>query len=131
MSNICSWKQSTKDKLKDVAETLKIDRSLIRHYTFVTENFDELVAEQNKEIAKIEKKKAEILNEYNQAPIKIKELQTHLKLIQKKYGNIRDISMNKKQKINRLKKLRERLAVLQEECEAEGIDVEEILNGIN
>lgn len=124
----CSFKQTYKDKLKDLAETRKIDEALIKHYTFILEHFDEIIATHDKDIAEVEKKKAEILKQFIEAPKKLIQLNANLVELQKKAKTIRDSATGKVQKIKRVKSLRERLVVLQQECKDEGIDIEQVLS---
>ena len=126
--SIGSFKQTNQEKIKSLIETRKIDESLIKHYTFILNHFDEIIATHDKDIVVIEAKKAEILKQFIEAPEKLIQLNAHLAEIQKRIKDTKDITTNRTQKINRIKSLRERLAVLKEECEAEGINVEAVLN---
>lgn len=125
---ICSHHQTIKDKIKDLVETRKVDESLIKHYIFILEHFDEIVAAHDKEIAKIDGAKAEILKQFIEAPEQLIQLNIHLAEMTKKIGDTKDAHSGKNQRIKRVKSLRERLAILQQECETEGIDVEQVLS---
>lgn len=124
---LCSYKQTKKDKIKDLGENLKIDERLIKHYTFVLEHFDEVIASHDKDIAEVEEKKAEVLRQFIAAPQQLIELGNHLVKMQEKLKAAKGAISNMEQKKKRIKNLRERLAILEEECKAEGINV----NGTN
>ena len=128
---ICSYHQTVKDKIKDLIETRKIDESLIKHYIFILEHFDEIIAKHDKDIAEIEAVKAEILKQFVLAPENLIQLGLHLAEMTKKIGDVKDAATGKKQKINRVKSLRERLANLQAECEAENIDIEQAIKDLD
>ena len=127
----CAHHQTIKDKIKDLVETRKVDESLIKHYTFILKHYDEIIAAHDKEIAKSDEAKAEILKQFVEAPEKLIQLSTHLAEMTKKIGDTKDVATGRKQKIKRIKSLRERLAVLQQECEAEGIDIEQAVKDLN
>lgn len=124
----CSYHQTVKDKIRSLVETKKCDEILIKHCNFVLECSEKIISEHNKEIAKIEAKKAEVLKDFTEAPEKLIRLNAHLAEMVEKITGIKDAASGKKQKIKRVKSLRERLVALQEECEAEGIDVDSIIN---
>lgn len=127
----CSYNLTYKDKLKDLAETRKVDEALIKHYTFILEHYDEIISTHDKDIAEVEEKKAEILKQFIEAPEQLMQLSSHLTELQKKMKSIRDSATGKVQKIKRVKSLRERLAALQQECEDEGIDIEQTIKDLN
>lgn len=128
---LCANHQTIKDKIRDLIETRKIDESLIKHYIFILEHYDEIIAKHDTEIAVIDESKAEIIKQFIEAPEKLILLGTHLDEMTKKIGDIKDVASGKKQKIKRVKSLRERLATLQQECEAEGIDIEQTVKDLN
>lgn len=129
--NLCSHRQTIKDKIKDLVDTRKCSEALIKHYTFILEHFDDIIATHDKDIAVIEEKKAEIYKQLIEAPERLMQLNRHLAEMTKKIGDVKDTATGKKQKIKRVKSLRERLAVIQQECEAEGIDVEQAIKDLN
>lgn len=124
----CSHHQTIKDKIKDLVETRKVDETLIKHYTFILEHFEDIISRHDAEIVKVETEKAEILKQFIEAPEKLIQLNIHLAEMTKRIGDIKDAASGKKQKINRVKSLRERLAILEQECKAEGIDIDNIVN---
>lgn len=128
---ICSYHQTIKDKIKGLIETRKIDESLIKHYIFILEHFDDIIAEHDKEIAKIDEAKAEILKQFIEAPEQLIQLNKHLAEMVKKIVDTKDAATGKKQKVKRLKSLRERLAVMQQEFEADGIDIDQEIENLN
>jgi len=71
--------------------------------------------------AKIEEAKAEVLKQFIEAPILLKELANHIIELAKK----KDVVTKKNQKIKQVKNLRQRLATLEAECKANGIDIKE------
>ena len=122
----CTYKQTLQDKLKDIAETRKVTETLINHYTFILGNYDKIIAVHDKDIAIIEKAKAEVLKHFVEAPEKLKDLAKSLEGIQE----TRDVVIKKRQRIAQLKSLKERMANLRAECEADGIDVDKGLKDL-
>jgi len=120
---ICSHRETIVMKLKDLVETKNVDKELIKHYTFILNHFDEVIAGHDKDIMVIEAKKAEILKQFIEAPQKLVELTKHLDQMTTKIKEIK----NGRGAVKRFKSLRERLASLKAELDAEGIDVEELL----
>lgn len=130
MGRLTSFKQSFKDKLKSLAEDVKIGESLINHYTFILEHFDEVIASHDAEIAVIDAKKEEVLQQFIAAPQELVTLAQHITKLKQKAKSIKDARSNKTGKIKRIKSLRERLAALQQECETEGIDIEQAIRDL-
>lgn len=128
---ICSYHQTYKSKLKDLIETKKADEVLIKHYTFVLKDRDSIIAERDEKIAEAEKEKAEFLIEAVKAPKEIIQLNRHLAETQEKIESLKSAKTNRKQRIKRTKSLRERLAALQQKCEANGIDIEKEIENLN
>jgi len=126
MKGLTSYKRTTRIKLKSIADSKKADESLIKHYTFIIEHFDEIIATHDKEIAKIEEEKAEVFKQFIEAPQQLKELNLHLTELAKKRGSVTDADG----KVKRVKHLRERLAVLIQECEQDGININEVKENI-
>ena len=120
---ICNWQHTTKDRLNDIAEARKINEALVKHYNFILDNYDSIITIHDKDIAVIEIEKAEVLRQFIEAPEKLKELASSLVELQK----TKDVVSNKRQKINQLKSLKERIAILRQECVDDGIDIEKIL----
>lgn len=127
MGKLTSHRQTTKDKLKSLAEDVKIGESLINHYTFILEHFDEVIASHDTEIAIIEAKKEEILKQFIAAPQELVTLAQHITKLQEKIINVKGI----KQKTERTKNLRERLAALEQVCKAKGINIEQAIRDLN
>jgi len=120
---LCSHRQTIAMKLKDLVETKNVDKKLIQHYTFILNHFDEVIASHDRDIMVIEEKKAEILKQFIEAPQKLVELNKHLEQMTIKIKRVK----NGRGAVQRFKNLRERLASLKEELDAEGINVEELL----
>lgn len=120
---ICSHKETIKDRLKDVIETRKINVSLIKHYTHVLNHFDEIIAVHDADIAIIDAKKEEVLKQFIAAPEKLIALAAHLEVLRTKTNEIKSGAGKAKQ----VKNLRQRLADLEAECKADGIDIDELL----
>lgn len=124
--NICSYKQSAKDKLADLKETAIVDETLIKHYEFILANFEKMQAELDDEIQVIQQKKDALLNQFVEAPEKLVELKKHLEEINRKRTDVKDEASGKTQKIAKLKILKAKLEKLTKEMEADGIDIEEM-----
>lgn len=126
MKGLTSYKITTRIRLKSIADSKKVDESFIKHYTFILEHFDDIIAVHDKEIAKIEEEKAEVLKQFIEAPQQLKELNQHLAELAKKRRNVTDADG----KVKRVKHLRDRLAALIQECEQDGINIDEVKENI-
>lgn len=125
MARIGRGSQTQDEKLKDIRETQQIDEALIKHYIFIQEHWEELVAVHDKEIIELQTKKASILQELHDAPQKLIDLRLHLVEMRLKYKGLKDLTTGKTQRIKKFKILREKFAALKAELEAEGIDIEQ------
>lgn len=113
---------TTKDKLKDMLETQRMLIALIRHYTFVLENNDEIMATFDADIATIEGRKLIAKADFEKAPQELTDLNTQLLDLQTKHKSLKDLTSGKTQRINKFRALRDRLRILKAELEAEGLD---------
>ena len=126
MKGITTYRITTRERLKSIAESKKANEVLIKHYTFILEHFDDIIAVHDKEIAEIADVKAEILKQFIEAPQQLKELNQHLSTLKNSRQNITD----RDSKVKRVKHMRERLANLEQECRAAGVNINETLKNI-
>ena len=122
MKGLANYKITTKRRLKSIAESKKVDEVLLKHYTFILEHFDEMVAKHDQEIFKIEEEKAELFKQFVEAPQLLKELAQHLDELTKTKKNV----TGQDSKVKKFKDLRERLEKLTAEMKDEGIDINEV-----
>ena len=127
MKGLTTYRITTKIKLKSIAESKKANEVLIKHYTFILEHFDDIIAVHDKEIDKIEEVKAEIIKQFIEAPQQLKELNQHLAELSNSRQNVTD----KDSKVKRVKNLRQRLADLLQQCKEDDIDLDEIRENID
>lgn len=126
MKGLDTYKITLKERLKSIAETVKCDEVLLKHYTHIMEHFDAIIEKYDTEIAVIEEQKAEVLSQFIKAPELLKELAKHITEMAKKK---QDIYANDK-KVKRIKHLRDKLDLLEQTCRMEGINIEECLKNI-
>lgn len=126
MKGLDTYKITLKERLKSIAETVKCDEVLLKHYTHILEHFDSIIEKYDSEIAIIEEQKAEVLNNFVKAPELLKRLAQHITEMAKKK---QDICTNDK-KVKRIKHLRDKLDLLEQTCRMEGINIEECLKHI-
>jgi len=114
------------DKLKDIKETQNVDRAIIKHYIWIQKDFRSIIQGYDDDIATIQAEKEKIIDDFHNAPARIKEAQKHLDEMITKYQTLRYTATNVKQKKKRLAWLRERAAILQQELEDDGIDINNV-----
>ena len=120
---IDSGHASAKDKIKNNIESQRMVKALISRYKFVQANRDNIIAEFDAEIAELSERRRTTLQDFNTAPKQLIALAAQLKELQTKYSNLKNATGDKAQRIKRYKALQEKLAMLENELEAEGIDV--------
>lgn len=118
MARIGGGTNSNKDKLKDIKETQLVDLTLIKHYKHILAHYDNITANFNDEIAMIAARKLEIAKEYEEAPARILALEKHLAELIQKHGDLLDTVHGTQKKIEKLKKLRARVARLELELQS-------------
>ena len=126
MKGLTTYKITTKERLKSIAESKKVNEVLLKHYTFIFEHFDEIIAKHDDEIAKIEDEKAEVLKQFIEAPQLLKELNQHLAELAITRKNV----SNKDSKVKRVKVLRQRLSDLENQLKKDGINIDDVEKNI-
>lgn len=121
MKGLTNYRITTRERIKDIKESVKVDQTLIDHYTFILEQYDSVIEKLDNEIAKLQDEKAHILQQLIKAPEELRALAKHLNELAEKRKNVTD---NDK-KVKRLKSLRDRLNAVTEQLENEGIDIKE------
>ena len=111
-------------RLKDLLETQNMVKTLIRQYTYTLNNYDKIIAGFDAEIAVITDQRSTAIQDFKNAPAKLPALAVQLKELQSRYTDIKDTSSGKADRIKRYKALRDRLARLEDELKAEGINVD-------
>ena len=124
--NICKFRQTAKQKLDDLKETITVDETLQKHYENILANFEAMQARLDDDIAVIQLQKNDLLSQYVKAPEMLKELSRHIDEINAKAGGVKDEVTGRKQKEAKAKRLREQLEQLEKEIAEQGIDVEDI-----
>ncbi len=114
------------DKLKDLRETQAVNRALIKHYVWIQTDFKTIIQGYDKDIATIQAEKEQIIEDFRNAPAKIKSTQKHLDELITKHRDIKNTAGNVEQRKKRLAWLKERAAMLQQELEAEGVDIDNV-----
>jgi predicted RNase H-like nuclease (RuvC/YqgF family) len=123
---IGSYRPTKADKLADLKETCKVDAALIKHYEFILNHFNEIIAVHDEEIAKIEEKKEAVLAQFIEAPEKLIALNKHLDELKTRINDIKDTTDVKKQKVRKLKNLKAQVAELEKELSGGNISLEEL-----
>lgn len=126
MKGLDTYTVTLKERLKGIAETVKCDEVLAKHYEHILNHFDSIIAMYDSEIAEIEERKTEVLNQFIKAPELLKELARHITELAKKK---QDVCGNDK-KVKKIRHLRGRLDLLEQACRMEGINIEECLKNI-
>lgn len=124
--NLCSYKQSAKQKLGDIKETIEVDVVLQKHYEFILANFEAMQGKLDDEINLIQQQKDELLEQFIAAPERLTELAKHISEISTKAGGIKDQVTNRKQKEAKYKNLKEKLAQMEKQMAENGIDIPDV-----
>ena len=126
MKGLTSYRITTKARLKSIAESAKITEALIKHYTYIFENYEEAIRKHDEDIAEIEAIKAEIWKTFIEAPERLIQLNQHLSTLQ---GTRQDVT-SCDSKVKRYKDVLERLREMEKEFEEDGVDIDEQMENI-
>jgi len=121
MKGLTSYRITTKARLKNIAESKKITEALIKHYTYIFENYEEAIRRHDEDIAEIEAIKAEIWKTFIEAPERLIRLNKQLSTLQ---GRKTDVT-NCDSKVKRYRDMLERLRDMEKEFEEDGVNLEE------
>lgn len=124
--NLCSFKQSAKQKLDDIKETIKVDVVLRKHYEFILANFEAMQAKLDDEIASIQLKKEQLLEQFIVAPERLVELAKHIAQLSNQGETIKDDVTGRKKTQAKYKNLKERLARMERQMTEDGINIDDV-----
>jgi len=106
---------NVKEKIVSAKEMIKIDTCLIISKEALLREFDQRLAEVDKEVATVQQKRTELIMSHREAPVKLREYQAHKILMIKELDILRKGTSNIEDAKKRAKLLRIKIARMEAE----------------